>query len=159
MGDRVLHAMAQAHPDTVDTYLLAMVLGCDLAALQEAISALVRAGLAQAHSVVEGGQAQLQAPRITDRGMSVACGMACTAAEAEAAAARLEAQALRQLLVARIAASRLPPPRTEELREALAAATDRALIDAAQVWAHQPVSDWRALLPALDAQPRAGSAS
>jgi hypothetical protein len=156
MGDRVLHAMAQAHPDTVDTYLLSMVLGCDVASVQQAIGALADAGLVQARVLVDGGQTQLQAPRITDRGMSVACGMACTADEAESTATRLEADTLRQLLTARIDRSRLPRRQTDELRAAVAAATDRSLIDTAKVWAHQPVSDWRAMLRTLDATRRQG---
>lgn len=140
--DRVLQAMAQAYPDPVDLSLLSMVMGCDTPVLQAAAAQLVSAGLAHARTVVETGEERLEAPRITDRGMAVADGQAANAEEAGALLDRLEAATLRELLSQRICASRLSPAQAEELRDALAEVSDRALVDAARVWAHQTVSDW-----------------
>ena len=146
VGDRVLQAMAQAYPDPVDLGLLSMVLSCDGAALQDAVSTLVHSGLARARSVSDpGGAMQWQSPGITDKGMAVADGLAANAEEATALLDHLEAAALRQLLTQRIRGSRLPATQAEELRESLDEVSDQALVDAAKVWAHQTVSDWRAL--------------
>lgn len=140
--DRVLQAMAQAYPDPVDLSLLSMVMGCEASTLQLAATQLLDAGLACGRIVVDGGQERIDAPRITDRGMAVADGLAATAEEAAALLDRLEAATLRELLSLRIGASRLSPAQGEELREGLAEVSDRALVDAARVWAHQTVSDW-----------------
>jgi hypothetical protein len=140
--DRVLQAMAQAYPDPVDLSLLSMVTGCDAARLQAAAAQLLHAGLARARSVVLAGEEHLEAPCITDKGMAVADGLAADAEEAGALLDRLEAATLRELLGQRISASRLSPEQAEALRDALAEVTDRALVDAARVWAHQTVSDW-----------------
>jgi hypothetical protein len=145
VGDRVLQAMAQAYPDPVDLGLLSMVLGCDESALQQAMSELVGCGLAQARTVDDVGLGPWQSPAITDKGMAVADGLAASADEAAALLDRLEAAALRQLLAQRIRASRLPAPQADELRQSLQGVDDRTLVDAAKVWAHQTVSDWRAL--------------
>ena len=135
--DRVLNAMAQAYPDPVDLCLLSMVMGCDVATLREATGALGQSGLAQ------------DGPRITDRGMAVASGFAADADEAAALLDRLEAQTLRALLALRVDGSRLSRAQADELRVSLNAVPDGALVDAAKVWAHQPVSDWRALIRVL----------
>ena len=140
--DRVLQAMAQAYPDPVDLYLLSMVLGCDVAALRPAAAELVATGLAQA-------EASPEAPCITDRGMAVASGLAANADDASALLDRLEAQTLRALLSIRVRGSRLAPLQAAEVCASLLAVPDGALVDAARVWAHQPVSDWRALIRVL----------
>lgn len=140
--DRVLQAMAQAYPDPVDLSLLSMVMGCDASTLQSAATQLQEAGLASARIVVDGGEERIDAPRITDRGMAVADGLAATAEEAAALLDRVEAATLRELLGLRIGASRLSRVQGEELREALAEVSDRALVDASRVWANQTVSDW-----------------
>jgi hypothetical protein len=149
VADRVLQAMAQAFPDPVDLRLLSMVMGCDVAALEAATAQLVQAGLAQARMVADSDGSRPEAPCITDRGMAVGCGMAANADEAARLIDRLEAQTLRALLAERVKGSRLPPVQIEELRVSIGAVADRALVDAARVWAHQPVSDWRALLGVL----------
>jgi len=149
VGDRVLHAMAQAYPDPVDLYLLSMVMGCDVAGLRAATAALLDTGLAHAQLVADGPEAHPEAPRITDRGMAVAYGYANDADEAAALLDRLEARTLRALLSLRVGGSRLAPPQADELRASLQAVPDRALVDAAKVWAHQPVSDWCALIRVL----------
>lgn len=156
VADRVLHAMAQAYPDRVDLSLLSMVMGCDMASLQRAVSELVTAGLAHAR-IVDGpnGGPRVEAAYISDQGMALACGLAHTNHETQAAVDRLEAGTLRQLLACRINASRLPAWQADELREALDRVSDQALIDAAKMWARQTVSDWRALLRALDDPPAA----
>ena len=154
VGARILHAMAQAYPDPVDLYLLSMVMGCDAAALRVPAAELVEAGLAQAQQVLtEAGETRLEAPRLTDRGMAVAFGLAASAEEATALLARLEAQTLRALLTERVKGSRLPDDQTADLRVSLDAVPDSAMVDAATVWAHQPVSDWRALIRVLLARP------
>jgi len=147
--DRVLQAMAQAYPDPVDLYLLSMVMGCDVACLRAATAKLLRAGLAHAHVPADGGDPRPASPRITDRGMAVAVGVAADAAEAGELLDRLEAQTLRSLLSLRVRASRLPAAQAEALCAALVGVPDAALVDAAQAWAHQPVSDWRALIGML----------
>jgi hypothetical protein len=147
--DRVLQAMAQAYPDPVDLYLLSMVMGCDAAALRDATAALVDAGLAQARIVADGTESRPETPCITDRGMAVACGYAQDAEDAAGVLARLETRTLRALLSARVAGSRMAAREAEELRASLETVSDAALIDAARVWAHQPVSDWCALLGVL----------
>lgn len=146
VGDRVLHAMAQAYPDPVDLYLLSMVIGSDQASLEATMASLVEAGLAQARLVVEGAEEHLAAPCITDKGMLVADGMASDAEQAAALLDKLEADALRQLLSCRIGASHLPAQQADELRESLATVDDTHLVDAAKVWANQTVSDWRAFV-------------
>jgi hypothetical protein len=149
VDDKVLHAMAQAYPDPVDLTLLSMVLASDVTCLEKAASDLVAAGLARGRTVVEAGAMRLEAPCITDKGMAVADGLAGDAAEAGALLDRLEAEALRQLLVQRIRGSRLGTQKTDELRGSLAAVSDRALVDAGKVWAHQTVSDWRPFMRAM----------
>lgn len=144
VGDRVLHAMAQAYPDPVDPYLLSMVMACDSASLKAAMTSLVDAGLAQARVVRAGADEHLEVTFITDKGMVVADGLAADADEATAYLGKLEAQVLRQLLAHRIGASRLPQQQTEELRGSLASVSDADLVDAAKIWAHQTVSDWKA---------------
>jgi hypothetical protein len=146
VSDRVLQAMAQAYPDPVDLGLLSMVLGCEQRLLQAAAGELVGCGLAQARIVSDNGSERWEAPCITDKGMAVADGFAANAEEASALLDRLEAAALRQLLAQRIRASRLPEQQANELQGSLAQVDDRSLVDAAQVWAHQNVSDWRALV-------------
>jgi hypothetical protein len=147
--DRVLQAMAQAYPDPVDLYLLSMVMGCDVAALRAATATLVDAGLAQAQLVADGPAARPEAPCITDRGMAVAFGYAVDTEDAAALLDRLEARTLRALLAARVSGSRMPAAQADDLRGSLAVVPDGALVDAAKVWAHQPVSDWRALIRVL----------
>jgi hypothetical protein len=101
--------------------------------------------------VREGSAEHLDAPCITDKGMVVADGLARDAQEADALLRKLEADALRQLLHRRIAASRLTAAQVEELHESLDKVSDFDLTDAATVWAHQNVSDWRALVTAMGA--------
>lgn len=144
VGERVLQAMAQAYPDPVDLYLLSMVMGSDQASLEATTASLVDTGLAQARVLVDGAQEHLAAPCITDKGMLVADGMAANAQEAAALLDKLEADALRQLLACRIRASHLPAQQADALRASLATVDDTHLVDAAKVWAHQAVSDWRA---------------
>ena len=144
VAERVLQAMAQAYPDPVDLSLLAMVMGCDVATLRAAAAQLVDAGLASAQGL--DGHA---ATCITDRGMAVAFGVAHDADDAAALLDRLEVQTLRALLAQRVKGSRLPARQADELRGSLTAVPDGALVDAARVWAHQPVSDWRALIGVL----------
>jgi len=151
VGDRVLQAMAQAYPGPVDAYLLSMVLGCDAASLQGTTSRLVEQGLAESHLSYEPGEAHTETLTITDKGMAVADGMAANAEEASALLDRLEAATLRQLLEQRIRASRLPAAQADELRGSLGQVSDSALMDAAKVWAHQTVSDWRALVRVMQA--------
>lgn len=147
IGQRLLQAMAQAYPDPVDVGLLSMVLGQDAAQLQACVADLVASGLARTRSASDPGAASLpDAPCITDKGMAVADGLARDADEAAALLDRLEAATLRQLLTQRIRASRLPEQQAEALRSSLAAVSDRSLVDAAKLWAHQTVGDWRALL-------------
>lgn len=141
VGERVLQAMAQAYPDAVDLSLLSMVMGCSTASLQAAARELIAAGLAHPE--------RPDAPRITDRGMLVADGLAADAAQANDMLERVEAIALRQLLQRRILGSRLPEPQADELRGSLEAVSDGALVDAAKVWAHQTVSDWRGIIGAM----------
>jgi hypothetical protein len=138
--DRVMQAMALAYPDSVDIVLLSMVLGCDAGAAREAMAGLVADGLAQGTP---------DHPCITDRGMAVALGLAKDADDAAALLDRLEAQTLRALLAMRVRGSRLAPLQSAELSASLLAVPDGALVDAARVWAHQPVSDWRALIRIL----------
>jgi hypothetical protein len=160
VGDRILHAMAQAYPDPVDLYLLSMVLGCDAAVLRERTGALVDAGLAQAQIVKDdAGDVHPEAPLITDRGMAVALGLARDAEDAQALLARLEARTLRALLAQRVKGSRLPTEQADELRGCLDTVADDAMVDAAKVWAHQPVSDWRALIHVLLARRDIGAAA
>jgi hypothetical protein len=155
--DRMLQAMAQAYPDSVDLGLLSMVMGCDPASLQAAARQLVDAGLARARLVQDGNGERLDAPCITDRGMLVADGVATDANDAVSVLERVEAIALRQLLQTRIGASRLPDAQADELRGSLEAVSDSALVDAAKVWANQTVGDWRGLIRAMGgATPAAG---
>lgn len=156
VGERVLHAMAQAYPDPVDLYLLSMVMGSDQASLEATTASLVDTGLAQARIVADGPEEHLTAPCITDKGMLVADGMAANAQEAAALLHKLEADALRQLLGCRIRASHLPAQQADALREALSNVNDTHLVDAAKVWAHQTVSDWRAFFRVMGA-PEAGA--
>jgi hypothetical protein len=149
VGDRVLHAMAQAYPDPVDLGLLSMVLGCELPELKAATSELVKAGLAHGKVVFDGAEPNLQTPVITDRGMAVADGLASDGTQAAALLAKLEADALRQLLAGRIRASRLPAQQADELGESLCAIGDTTLVEAGQMLAHQTVSDWRAFVQAM----------
>jgi hypothetical protein len=151
VGDKVLHAMAQAYPDPVDLSLLSMVMGCEQPTLETTTAELVACGLARARLVREGSAEHLDAPCITDKGMVVADGLARDAQEADALLRKLEADALRQLLHRRIAASRLTAAQVEELHESLDQVSDFDLTDAATVWAHQNVSDWRALVTAMGA--------
>jgi hypothetical protein len=153
LGNRVLQAMAQVYPDPVDLALLSMVTGCELGALQAQTARFIRDGLAQAPAAA-GAPCPPQSARITDRGMAVAYGLAIDAAHAAVLLARLEAQTLRSLLCARMQGSRLPNAQIDELRQAIAKVPDGALMDAARVWAHQPVSDWRALLKVLIPNPQ-----
>ncbi|RQP22128.1 hypothetical protein [Piscinibacter terrae] len=149
VGDKVLHAMAQAYPDPVDLYLLSMVMGCGQPELESTTAELVACGLARAGRVREGAGEHLDAPCITDKGMVVADGLARDAREADALLRRLEAAALRQLLHRRIAGSKLAGAQAEELHRALDKVSDADLTDAATVWAHQNVSDWRALVKVM----------
>ena len=126
-----------------------MVLGCDVASLRAAAARLIRAGLARAHTPLDGSEPRAEASCITDRGMAVAFGVAADADEAARLLDRLEAQTLRSLLALRVKGSRLPPAQADDLCSALVAVPDAALVDAARVWAHQPVSDWRALVGVL----------
>jgi hypothetical protein len=152
VGDKVLNAMAQAYPDSVDPYLLAMVLGCDTATLSATMDALVTAGLAQARVLIEGAEPRLQAPCITEKGLTVAGGRAGDATEAAAALHRVEAATLRRLLALRIGASRMAASQVVELQGALDTIDDRVLVDAGAVLAHQSVSEWNALLGMLHAR-------
>lgn len=149
LRDTVLQAMARAYPDPVDLVLLSMVTGSDPAPLQAETTGLIRAGLAQ--SVVSDAAAEPGPPGacITDRGMAVACGLVADGIQAADLLERLEARTLRSLLCARIGASRLPVDQVEELRLAIMKVPNGALRDAACIWAHQPVSDWRPLARAL----------
>ncbi|HEX6704624.1 MAG TPA: hypothetical protein VF169_07680 [Albitalea sp.] len=149
VADKVLQAMAQAYPDLVDLSLLSMVMGCEATALQAATAGLVKAGLAQAQVVVEAPEPRVDGPSISDRGMAVALGLAENADDAAVLLDRLEARTLRSLLAQRVKRSRLPDSQLEDLRSSLDAVPDTALVDAAKVWAHQPVSDWRALIGVL----------
>ena len=149
VGTRILQAMARAYPDAVDLDLLSMVMGCDAAALHAAARQLVADGLARANEAAGGGPSRLEPPCISDRGMLVADGIARDAADASCLLERVEAAALRQLLQRRIGASRLPPQQADELRGSLATVSDDALVDAAQVWAHQTVGDWRGVIHAI----------
>lgn len=155
LGDRVLQAMARAYPDPVDLVLLSMVTGCELAALQAQTAYFIRAGLAQTSAPADETSIP-QAARITDLGMALALGVATDAAHAAALLGRLEARTLRALLWARMQGSRLPAAQINDLRDAVAQVPDGALVDAARVWAHQPVSDWRALLRVLVPQAAGG---
>jgi hypothetical protein len=146
VGDKLLQAMAQAYPDPVDLTLLLMVIGDDMPALQSATADLVCKGLAQARNLVESGEERLGSPCITDKGMAVADGLAADADEAAALLDRLEAATLRELMDLRIGACALPAPQAKELRAAIFAMNDHALVDAGTVWAHRTVSDWRGLL-------------
>jgi hypothetical protein len=149
VGDKVLHAMAQAYPDPVDLYLLSMVMGCAQPDLETTTAELVACGLARAGRVREGAQEHLDAPCITDKGMVVADGLARDAREADALLRKLEADALRQLLHRRVAGSKLGQAQAEELHRALDKVSDADLTDAATLWAHQNVSDWRALVKVM----------
>lgn len=149
--DRVLRAMAQAYPDPVDLTLLSMVTGCEQRALEATTAKLVACGLARAERVHEGAAAHLNAPCITDKGMAVADGLARDAHDADLLLRKLEAEVLRQLLHQRVLGSRLGAVQAGELHRLLDAVSDCDLIDAATVWAHQNVSDWRALVQAMAA--------
>lgn len=152
VDDRVLNAMAQAYPDSVDPYLLAMVLGCDAATLAATMDSLVNTGLAEARVVIDGTEPRLQAPCITEKGMTVAGGRAGDSAAAAVALQHVEAATLRRLLALRVGASRMAAPQAVELQGALDILDDRALVDAAAVWAHQHVSEWSAVVGALHAR-------
>lgn len=151
VGDRVLQAMAQAYPDPVDLGLLSMVMGCDLQALREAVSSLVDRGLASKRSSHDG--AGPAASVITDKGMAVADGLAHDAGEATELLARLEAAALRQLLISRVRGSRLPGAQADELALSLQAVPDRPLVEAGALLARQTVSDWRGFMRAMAGTP------
>lgn len=152
VGERLLQAMAQAYPDAVDLRLLSMVLGCDITELQASTAELVEVGLAHARdTVIQNGKRHYEAPCISDKGMAVADGLAANAQEAAALLDRLEAATLRALLAQRIHASRLSAQQAHELHESLAEVSDRSLVDAARVWAHQTVGDWRALVRVMRA--------
>ena len=144
--DKLLQAMAQAYPDPVDLTLLLMVIGDEMPALQAATAELVHHGLAQARTLVESGEERLGSPCITDKGMAVADGLAADTDEAAALLDRLEAATLRELMGLRIGACALPAPQAKELRAAIFAMNDHALVDAGTVWAHRTVIDWRGLL-------------
>lgn len=156
LGDRVLQAMARAYPDPVDLVLLSMVMGCELVALQAQAAHFIRAGLAQTSAAADATSSTPQAACITDLGMALAHGVATDAAHAAAVLGRLEARTLRALLWARMQGSRLPAAQINHLRDAVAQVPDGALVDAGSVWAHQPVSDWRALLRVLVPQAAGG---
>ena len=102
VGEKVLHAMAQAFPDPVDPYLLSVVIGCDRVLIESSIRALVGSGLARARVVREGADERLDSPCITDIGMAVAAGMADDANQATTLLIQLEAKTLRQLDARRI---------------------------------------------------------
>jgi hypothetical protein len=137
--------MAQAYPDPVDLHLLSMVMGCDVAVLRAGTAALVDAGLAHARIMADGPRVALH-HRTRDGGGVRLCE---NAADADAFLARLETRTLRALLWVRVAGSRMAPAEAGDLRASLEAVPDGALVDAARVWAHQPVSDWRALIGVL----------
>jgi hypothetical protein len=149
LRDTVLQAMARAYPDPVDLALLSMVTGSEPATLQAETERFIRAGLAQRAAPRAPASPCPAVACITDRGMAVACGLVADAMQATALLDRLEARTLRALLGARIRASRLPTSHIDELRQAIAKVPDGALMDAARIWAHQPVSDWRPLARAL----------
>ena len=153
VGDRVLQAMAQAYPDPVDLGLLSMVMGCELSTLQDAVSSLVQRGLASGRSPQDGLGSAPAATVITDKGMAVVDGLAHDAAEAIELLARLEAAALRQLLISRVRASRLPVPQADELAQSLQSVADRPLVEAGALLAHQTVSDWRGFMRAMATPP------
>lgn len=154
VGDRVLQAMAQAYPDPVDLGLLSMVMGCEIQVLREAVASLVQRGLARTRlTSPHGDAAAIAASVITDTGMAIADGMAQDAGDAAELLARLEASALRQLLVSRVRASRLPVPQAEELARSLHAVADQPLIEAGSLLAHQTVSDWRGVMHAMAGAP------
>ena len=106
VGAKVLHAMAQAFPDPVDSYLLSVVMGCDRASIESSIRDLVDSGLARARVVREGADERLDSPCITDIGMAVADGMADDAEQATAFLIQLEGKTLQQLVARRNDASR-----------------------------------------------------
>lgn len=155
VGDRVLQAMAQAYPDPVDLGLLSMVMGCETRVLREAVASLVQRGLAHTRSISQlGDGAAIEASVITDMGMAVADGLAHDAGDAAELLGRLEASALRQLLISRVRASRLPVPQAEELARSLHAVPDQPLIEAGALLAHQTVSDWRGVMHAMARAPQ-----
>jgi hypothetical protein len=149
LRDTVLQSMARAYPDPVDLALLSMVTGSEPATLQAETDGFIRAGLAQPAAPRAAASPSPPAACITDRGMAVACGLVADATKATTLLERLEARTLRALLCARIRASRLPTAQIDELRQVIAKVPDGALMDAARIWAHQPVSDWRPLAWAL----------
>jgi len=155
VSEAILQAMARAYPDAVDLDLLSVVMGCDRTTLHAAARQLVADGLARADEAPGGGPLRLDPPCISDLGMLVADGVAHDAAEAARLLGHVEAVVLRQLLQRRIVASRLPPQQVDELRGSLAAVSDDALVDAAQVWAHQTVGDWRGVIRAIGGGPAA----
>jgi len=146
---KILQAMAEAYPDQVDLYLLSMVLGREMAAVNAALADLVDAGLAQAATPTSDNSMQQQAPCITEAGMAVASGQAEQWEAAPKVVARLEAMALRRLLCERVATSGLQPRQRRELRESLDRVTGDSLVGAAKIWAYRPVSDWSAFIQAL----------
>ena len=148
-ASKILQAMAEAYPDQVDLYLLSMVLGREMAAVNAALADLVDAGLAQAATPATDGSMQQQAPCITEAGMAVACGQAEQWEAAPKVVARLEAMALRKLLCERVATSGLQPRQRRELRESLDRVTGDSLVGAAKIWAYRPVTDWAAFIQAL----------
>jgi hypothetical protein len=147
-ASKILQAMAEAYPDQVDLYLLAMVLGREMATVNAALSELVEAGLAQASAPTQ-NSSQSQAPCITEAGMAVACGQADGWESAAAVVTRLEAVALRKLLCERVATSGLQPRQRRELRESLDRVTADSLVGAAKIWAYRPVADWLGFIRTL----------
>jgi hypothetical protein len=145
----VLQAMAEAFPDRVDMGLLAMVLGCETAAVEATVSDLAAAGLAEEADSAPAETTTRQAPAITEAGMAVACGLAQPWESPAQALQRIEANGLRQLMTVRVAASPLQPRQRRELRDSIVGATGESLLGAAKIWAYRPVAEWMSLIQAL----------
>src|SRR5205085_2901675 len=114
----VLQAMAEAHPARVDMGLLAMVLGCETDTVESLVGELTATGLADADTAPTDAGSR-QAPAITESGMAVACGLAQPWESPAHAMQRIEANTLRQLMTARVAASPLQPRQRRELRDSI----------------------------------------
>jgi hypothetical protein len=98
----VLQAMAEAYPDRVDLGLLAVVLGCERAAVDAAVCELMAAGLAQDEAAADSPQGH--AACITEGGMALASGQAQAGESAAEVVQRLEVNTLLQLASVREAA-------------------------------------------------------
>jgi hypothetical protein len=145
----VLQAMAEAYPERVDMVLLAMVLGCEAGAVETTVGELIATGMAEADATPAETTTLRHAPAITEAGMAVACGQAQLWESPIHALQRIEADNLRQLMTARVAASPLQPRQRRELRESIVGATGESLLGAAKIWAYRPVAEWTAFIQAL----------